>query len=513
MNLNTVPSPALRTHADSPRGRVALQYGGLMDSPNSKTTLRMDPDALATILGGKRVAEAVLDLHGLIQEIHQFEPLLEQVLQRICQSIPAEYAAALFASGNDGELQTVAAFGTARSLDAEIMRQTLVERTATLLRTPTSILCAPLGVSDRHLGVVYLQSPAPEAFDIEHLHLLAGIACLVAPALTQVRHAALLETENQGLRDYAYIEHGIVGNTSPIREIRNFVGRVAPSDSTILILGESGTGKELVARGIHQNSRRSNGPFMAVNCAAIVDTLVESELFGHERGAFTGATALKKGKVELADGGTLFLDEVGELSLKTQAALLRFLQEREFQRVGGSKTLRADVRVVAATNRNMQQWIEAGQFRHDLYYRLQVLEVRTPSLSEIREDIPPLTDHFLKRFRYIRVISGISAKAMESLKVYSWPGNVRQLQNAIEHALVYGRSNLIEVDDLPSSVRTPNPSHTSTGFEERVDDFKRGLVESVLAETNGDFEIAAARLKLTSSYLYRLARSLNVKRS
>jgi Nif-specific regulatory protein len=453
-----------------------------------------------------------LDIHGLIQEIHQLEPLLEQLLQRLCKWIPAEYAASLFAAGTDGELQTVAAFGTARSLNAELMHESFVERTAVLLRTPTSILCAPLGNSDRHFGVVYLQSPAPDAFDLEHLHLLAGIAGIVAPALAQVRHAALLETENQGLRDYAYIEHGIVGNTPPIREIRNFVGRVAPSDSTILILGESGTGKELVARGIHKNSRRSNGPFMAVNCAAIVDTLVESELFGHERGAFTGATAQKKGKVELADAGTLFLDEVGELSLKTQAALLRFLQEREFQRVGGSKTLRADVRVVAATNRNMQQWIEAGQFRHDLYYRLQVLEVRTPSLSEIREDIPPLAEHFLKRFRYIRVVSGISPNAMESLMAYDWPGNVRQLQNAIEHALVYGRDNLIEPDDLPSSVRTPNPSYTSAGFEARVADFKRGLVESALAEASGDFEIAAARLKLTSSYLYRLARQLNVKR-
>jgi len=302
-----------------------------------------------------------------------------------------------------------------------------------------------------------------------------------------------------------------VGNSPATRKVRDFISKVAGSESTVLILGESGTGKELVARDIHRNSRRKDGPFAAVNGAAIVDTLIESELFGHERGAFSGAIAQKKGKVEAADGGTLFLDEVGELSLQTQAALLRFLQEREFQRVGGTKTLHADVRIVAATNRNMEEWIQQGRFRLDLYYRLQVVELRTPSLSQTREDIPLLAEHFLKRFRYIRMVSGISAEAMKALITCSWPGNVRQFANAIEHALVFGRSEFIEPEDLPNSVTERKSSNAAGSFDARVNDLKRTLVERAVVDAAGDFEVAAATLGLSSSYLRRLVRSLNVK--
>lgn len=315
-----------------------------------------------------------------------------------------------------------------------------------------------------------------------------------------------------GLQSYSYMNHGIVGESRPIREIHDRIQKVAGTDSTVLILGESGTGKELVTRAIHANSRRSGGPFVAVNCAAIVDTLVESELFGHEKGAFSGAIAQNKGKIEAANGGTLFLDEAGELRLQTQAALLRFLQEREFQRVGGTRTLRADVRIVAATNRNLKERVQEGQFREDLYYRLHVVQFRTPSLREIREDIPRLAGHFLQKLRYVRVVAGLSPDAQDILMRHDWPGNVRELENAIESALVLGRSSHIEPEDLPETVlQAQSAKAAPTSYYARLEQYGKTLVETALRDANGNHADAARILAISPSWMRRLAAKLNVK--
>ena len=228
-----------------------------------------------------------------------------------------------------------------------------------------------------------------------------------------------------------------------MRSLYRQIGRVAPSDSTVLITGESGTGKELVARAIHSNSPRAERPFVAINCAAITETLLESELFGHERGAFTGAIAQKKGRLETADGGTVLLDEIGELSPALQAKLLRVLQEREFERVGGTRSIAVDFRLVAATNRDLEQAIAAGTFRRDLYYRLNVVSLAVPPLRERPEDIPLLANHFARRHaaNMKRRVTGVSPEALACLMAYDWPGNVRELENAIERAVVLGSTD------------------------------------------------------------------------
>jgi transcriptional regulator with PAS, ATPase and Fis domain len=297
-----------------------------------------------------------------------------------------------------------------------------------------------------------------------------------------------------------------------MQDVRRFIGKVAPSESTVLILGPSGTGKELVARAIHQNSRRAAGPFVAVNCGAITASLVESELFGYEKGAFTGAAKQEKGKIEAADGGTLFLDEVGELTMPMQAALLRVLQEREFHRVGGTKPITVDVRVVAATNRNLEERIKEGRFREDLYFRLKVVPFRMPSLAECRADIPLLASHFLQKKRYIRVVSGLSTETERIITAYDWPGNVRELEHTIEGALVLGSSDVILPEDLPESFLTSRPPESATpgGYHAQVAALKRSIVEHALTESEGSYTDAARSLDVSPSYFRRLALHLKL---
>lgn len=242
----------------------------------------------------------------------------------------------------------------------------------------------------------------------------------------------------------------IVGQSHRLREVLARVDEVAGTSATVLILGESGVGKESLARAIHDRSTRADGPFIKLNCAAIAPTLVESELFGHEKGAFTGAAARRLGRFELADGGTLFLDEIGELPPDVQATLLRVLQEHEFERVGGQDTVRVDVRIVAATNRDLRAMVDDGRFRADLYYRINVFPVTLPPLRERREDIPSLTAHFLKKFSLAhgKQVTGVSASALEHLQSWDWPGNIRELQNVIERAVILCRSEVLEVPSL-----------------------------------------------------------------
>jgi len=279
--------------------------------------------------------------------------------------------------------------------------------------------------------------------------------------LLTLRHAlerANLERENRELRAKSIRAHEILGSSPPVQRLKEQIQVAAPTNGWVLITGENGTGKEMVAKQLHVHSKRAGGPFVEVNCAAIPEDLIESELFGHEKGAFTGAIAQKRGKFELAHGGTIFLDEIGDMSLRTQAKILRILQEHEFERVGGTETLSVDVRVIAATNKSLEKEIQEGKFREDLYYRLNVIPFHVPPLRERREDIPVLVKSFAEEFC---VESGarpkiVTGRAMSQLQAYGWPGNVRELRNLIERLVLMTPGEVIEVGDLPPQVTAPD---------------------------------------------------------
>jgi Nif-specific regulatory protein len=298
-------------------------------------------------------------------------------------------------------------------------------------------------------------------------------------------------------------------------EVYRFLSRVAPTEATVLVAGESGTGKELVARAIHRNSPRANRPFVAINCAAIPEGLLESELFGYERGAFTGAQGQKKGRLEMANGGVVFLDEIGELAPSLQVKLLRVLQEREFERLGGSRPLWVDIRVIAATNKDLLQAVKAGTFREDLYYRLNVVSIVVPPLRERPADISILAEYFVSKFAIKCKVKTkkISPEVMSSLINYDWPGNVRELENAIERALVLAVSDVIRPEDLPESVleKGPAPGVQEAKYHRAVKQFKKQLILTAMEEARGNYTEAARILGVHANYLHRLVRNLNLR--
>ncbi len=378
-----------------------------------------------------------------------------------------------------------------------------------------SVLAAPLTVRGEVAAVIYLESADPNRrFDEGHLQLLTAIAGMAASAWENATILGWLQEENERLQTELKLEHDMVGTSVKLRELQRQMGKVAPSNSTVLILGESGTGKELVARGIHRNSLRAGGPFIAINCAALMDTLLESELFGHEKGAFTGAVSQKQGKLEMAEGGTVFLDEIGELSPLLQAKLLRVLQQREMERVGGNKTIKLNLRVLAATNRNLEEAVKSGAFRQDLFYRLNVVTLTAPSLRERPEDTLPLAEHFAKKYAHEcgRRITGIAPQARAYLQSYAWPGNVRELENAIERAVVLGSADTILAEDLPEQIREARPAEVSaTLYEEAVEAAKRQVVLKAFDQANYDHEAAAKLLGLHPNYVHKLIRTMDLK--
>lgn len=379
-----------------------------------------------------------------------------------------------------------------------------------------SLICVPLTFAGRIAAVLYVDAQdAKVTFDDDHLQMLTAIGSLASLALDNISYVEALKQENRELRTQINIEHNMVGASPRLREVFDFIRRVAPTDSTVLIQGESGTGKELVARAIHTNSQRANGPFIPINCAAIAETLLESELFGYEKGAFTGAVAQKKGKIEVASGGTLFLDEIGELALPLQAKLLRVLQEREFERVGGTRPIKIDLRLVAATNQNLQEAVQSGKFRKDLFYRLNVVSITVPPLRERREDIPQLAEHFIaKTARKCNTrMKSLSQEAKVGLTNYDWPGNVRELENAIERALVLGSSDTILLEDLPDAISdaAPAASIPATKYAGTMKDAKKQLILQALQDTNGSYIDAARILGLHPNSLLRLIRRLDLK--
>ncbi len=292
----------------------------------------------------------------------------------------------------------------------------------------------------------------------------------------------------------------IIGKSDVMQEIFDLISRVAPTDSTVLITGESGTGKELIAQAIHGNSKRCYMPFIAVSCGALPDSLLESELFGYEKGAFTGAEHTKKGRFEMADGGTLFLDEIGEITLKTQVDLLRVLQEKEFRRLGGQDPIKVDVRILAATNRDLKQAIKDNRFREDLYYRLNVISIETPPLRQRKEDIPLLVDVFIKRYglKMNKESVKITPSALKLLIDYDWPGNVRELENVIERALVIGKTDQIVPDDLPFTRRELSPE----SFPRSLKLMEKYHIQLILKETEWNISRAARELEIDRQTLY-----------
>jgi transcriptional regulator with GAF, ATPase, and Fis domain len=400
-------------------------------------------------------------------------------------------------------------------VNGRVLRQSLEERIAVLTTDGPSILCAPLVARGRTLGAIYVAASRRQAFDQEHLQLTAAIAAIAAVAIDNAHHLAALQEEAERAHSYMALEHNLVGRAPKMVRVFELVAKVAPTNSTVLVSGETGTGKELVARAIHRNSPRAKRPFVAINCAALTESLLETELFGHERGAFTSAVALKRGKLEVAHGGTLFLDEIGELALALQSKLLRVLQEREFERVGGTRPIQVDVRVIAATNRNIAEEVAARRFRQDLYHRLNVIEIPTPPLRERREDIPILAEHFAARFapKSNRHVRGISAAAHKYLASYDWPGNVRELENTIERAIVLGSSDEIRPEDLPESLLEGKAAANVEGglLHYAVREAKSRVIREAFTQARRSYTEAAHILGVHPNYLHRLIRNLGLK--
>jgi Nif-specific regulatory protein len=392
--------------------------------------------------------------------------------------------------------------------------------------TTRSILCAPLKQRTRIIGVIQvLNTTRPAGFTEADLQLLAAFGGLAGTAISRTQTFASVRNAGVAFQEVVQDRYQLVSSSSPaMQAVLHMARTVATTNTTVLLLGESGTGKEVMARAIHQWSPRAAHPFVAINCVALTPELLASELFGHEKGAFTGATAQKKGKFELADGGTLFLDEIGELAPDLQTRLLRVLQDKEFQRVGGVKDIRVNVRILAATNRNLRQAVQRGVFREDLYYRLNVVAITLPPLRDRREDIPALVQHFLDH--YCRAVSrprlGISPAAMQMLHSYQWPGNVRELQNVLERAVVLSPGPHIVEADFPGELRQSAgvPGRTAALHQdiddtlplaEAVQAFKRARVQQALEAAGGNQSLAAKRLGLQPSNLSRLMHTLGLR--
>ncbi|HEY3092294.1 MAG TPA: sigma 54-interacting transcriptional regulator [Vicinamibacterales bacterium] len=395
-------------------------------------------------------------------------------------------------------------------------------RRADLARNELSFICVPIIVQRATVGTLAVDLKFKAERDYESSVKFFGIvSSMIAQALNVQRlveeERRRLVDENTHLRQELrerYDFSNIIGTSGPTRQMYEQVAQVAQTNTTVLIRGESGTGKELIAHAIHYNSLRAKKPFVKVSCAALPDTLIESELFGYEKGAFTGANARKKGRFELAEGGTIFLDEIGDINASTQVKLLRVLQEREFERLGGTESVRVNVRVIAATNKDMEKAIAEGTFREDLYYRLNVFTIFVPPLRERKADLLLLADHFLEKFsrEHGKVIKRISTPAIDMLMSYHWPGNVRELENALERSVLVCDGQVIHGHHLPPTLQTADASGTVTrvSLKDAVEGFERDLIQDALKTTRGNRAKAARLLDTTERILNYKVRNLSI---
>jgi transcriptional regulator with GAF, ATPase, and Fis domain len=501
--------------------------------PVTDRTLILSPADRRRVLGSDlpdigamvRDLNAFLKISSRISGICKTDLLLREFLELMFEVTPAEHASVVLTSGADDagtvtSLRRNGSKGSPDDVNRKLVNRALWENTR-LVNEPQGTkaadglaLCVPLSAMKKTLGAIYLATPPNVVFEENHVNFISAVTGIFAVALENAAHLESLEGENSRLRSEIELEHNMVGESAAMDDIMQFVARVAPSDSTVLIRGESGTGKEVVARAIHRNSRRKNNPFVAINCAAITETLLESELFGHERGAFTGATAMKKGRLEVASTGTLFLDEIGEMPPILQAKLLRVLQNREFERVGGTRPIKVDVRFLAATNRNLEEAMKIGAFRQDLFYRLNVVSITMPPLRQHREDIPLLAMYFAAEYsaKCKRPLKGVSPEARALLMSYSWPGNVRELENAIERAVVLGIGNTIVPEDLPEAL-LEGEVETGSGskYHQSLNALKKQLIVEAVERSGGMITEAAKLLGVHPNYLHRLIRNLNLR--
>ena len=506
----------------------------------SGSTVRMTYSDVLYLMA--RDLSALMKVSTTINAIRSLAELQGSLLQLVFEVVPAGRGAILLVGEHErGEDEFASIFGLDRvngpdqrvKVSRTIVRRVLKDGAALLisdaeksesLNTDSliaarsqSVLCVPLIMLERTIGVIYLDTDEPDVrFDEDHLQLVTAMAAIAAVAMQNARHIQKLESENQRLLADANIDHNMVGESASMREVYQLISKVAPTESTVLICGESGTGKELAARAIHQNSNRSGKPFVAVNCAALAESLLESELFGHEKGAFTGALIQRKGRLEIADGGTIFLDEIAELSPALQTKLLRVLQEREFERVGSTRTIKIDIRVLAATNQDLEEAISSGVFRQDLYFRLNVVKLDMPALRERPEDIPMLANYFAAKYadKCNRKVVGISAEAQKLLVNYEWPGNVRELENAIERAIVLGTTEDLLPEDLPEAVLEtdePGAASAAASYHEGVTRTKKQIIVDAMKNSKGNYTAAAKLLGVHPNYLHRLIRNLNLK--
>jgi Nif-specific regulatory protein len=509
--------------------------------------LTPNPDEISeystAVHGTRSVSRDLMQLYRLSLDMGAagtFHELAEVVLDGLLAAVKAEVGAILtIKEGREMEVSAVRPEGPAKRVYSpvsefvtnEVMSsreailaedvarsQYLSQRDSLTQLGATSLICAPVIHQDKVLALIHLYCTDPhKSFSSEDLEFTIAVARHMAIVMGQMLRQDSLSAENRSLREQLQVESELVGESAPIRGILEQIGRVAPTNATVLVRGESGSGKELVARAIHFSSPRREGPFICLNCAAITETLLESELFGHERGAFTGATEKKIGKFEAANRGTIFLDEIGEMAYSTQAKLLRVLEGHPFERVGGSAPIRTDVRVVAATNQPLEQNIKDGKFRRDLFYRLQVVDVQVPALRERSSDVPILAEHFLKRFAREtgRKIRGFTPAALTRMTQYDWPGNVRELKNVVERAVALARTNQLDVTDiLLSSLELPGaaPATGATFDAISLEELEKRHIVATLEHTDWNKSQAAAILQIERSTLDRKIKSYGLKK-
>jgi len=543
-----------------------------------KKRTRYSPASTAESIGRDRFSQDLAQLWKLAVEMgaaKNEKQLAEVVLDALLAATKADIGAVLMlpkplaAGARPAQLQLVAYKAadnqSYKTISKSLSRMVLDDREAVLARNVAddsklsgrdsldeiqarSVICAPIRSGEMVHGLIHLYSTlSDETLEPEHLEFALAVADQMALAFDNLREKqslaeglARVENENEALRHQLAIDTELVGNSSEMQSLKQTIGRIAPTDATVLIRGESGVGKELVARAVHFSSDRRNMPFVCMNCAALSESLLESELFGHEKGSFTGATGRKPGKFEQAHRGTLFLDEVGEMSMSIQAKFLRVLEGHPFERVGGSTPITVDVRVVAATNRDLEHAIEEKIFRKDLYFRLFVVELNVPPLREHPTDIPLLAHYFMERFakKTGRPLKGFTEEAMELLQNYNWPGNVRELQNGVERAVVLSTGDRITLADIRlSGLRTPvavsapptilqqapDPQHPSlptvaaalaetSKFEKSLENLEQEYILATLERSNWNKSQAATILGIERSTLDRKLKKYGVNR-
>lgn len=458
-------------------GRVATFVRG---APPLDEVLGPVLRVLAEELGLQRTTLAVLDPHAGELRIEAAHGLTPKEVQR------GEWGL------GEGVTGRVAESGTPLRIADITADERFSDKTGmAALGRPLAFVCVPVLDDDRVVATLSAFAPLQTPLDgVERV--LALTAALLAPCVRLRASQPAPDAEAPG---------HILGRSKPMRAVYQLIAQVADSQTTVLLLGESGTGKELVAGAVHKGSSRGRGPFVKVNCAALPEGVIESELFGHERGAFTGAHARREGRFELAEGGTLFLDEIGDLSASTQVKLLRVLQEREYQRVGGNRTLRADVRVITATSRDLEEMVRQGSFRADLYYRLNVFPIRLPALRERSADVLLLADHFVEVFNkaHGKAVRRIATSAIDMMLAYHWPGNVRELENCVERAVLVARDDVILGHHLPPTLQTAE--HSGTGprgsLQAAVAALEEDLIRDALKSHRGNMAAAARQLGIT----------------